>query len=142
MNLIKCRFLKDGQPTGKPYTYDSPVAVKPGDIIQINSTATGVVVEVDVPQEEVAAFRDKVKSIVGLTEKPQYGAVDSVTVIDNIIGKTFTKVENVNNEELVFTLSDGTRYVFYHEQDCCESVMIEDICGDLSALENSPITMA
>ncbi len=35
MNLIKCRFLKDGKPTGKPYTYDSPVAVKPGDIVQI-----------------------------------------------------------------------------------------------------------
>lgn len=142
MNLIKVRFLKDNQPTGKAYTYDSPVAVKPGDIVQISSSATGVVVEVDVPDEEVAAFRDKVKSIVGLTEKPQYGAVKSVTVIDNIIGKTFTKVENVNNEELVFILSDGIRYVFYHEQDCCESVMIEDICGDLSALENSPITMA
>ena len=67
MNLIKCRFLKDGKPTGKPYTYDSPVAVKPGDIVQISSSATGVVVEVDVPDEEVAAFRDKVKSIVGLT---------------------------------------------------------------------------
>ena len=68
MNLIKCRFLKDNQPTGKPYTYDSPVAVKPGDIVQINSSATGVVVEVNVPEEEVEAFRDKVKSIVGLAE--------------------------------------------------------------------------
>ena len=69
MNLIKCRFLKDGQPTGKPYTYDSPVAVKPGDIIQINSSATGVVVEVDVSEEEVVEFRDKIKSIIGLAEK-------------------------------------------------------------------------
>lgn len=74
MNLIKVRFLKDNQPTGKAYTYDSPVAVKPGDIVQINSSATGVVVEVNVPEEEVAAFRDKVKSIVGLVvekEKPE-----------------------------------------------------------------------
>ena len=44
MNLIKCRFLKDGQPTGKAYTYDSPEVVKPGDIVQINNSATGVVV--------------------------------------------------------------------------------------------------
>lgn len=65
MNLIKCRFLKDGQPTGKAYTYDSPEVVKPGDIVQINSSATGVVVEANVPEKEVEAFRDKVKSIVG-----------------------------------------------------------------------------
>lgn len=69
MNLIKVRFLKDNQPTGKPYTYDSPVAAKTGDVVQINSTATGVVVEVEVPEEEVAAFADKVKSIKGLVEE-------------------------------------------------------------------------
>lgn len=71
MNLIKVRFLKDNQPTGKAYTYDSPVAVKPGDTVQINGTATGVVVEVGVPEEEVVAFRDKVKSIIGLVENTQ-----------------------------------------------------------------------
>jgi len=27
-------------------------------------------------------------------------------------------------------------------QDCCESVYIEDICGDLKDLENSPIVKA
>lgn len=69
MNLIKLRFLKDSQPTGKAYTYNSPVAVKPGDIVQINSTATGVVVEVDVPEKEVAAFADKVKSVKGLVKE-------------------------------------------------------------------------
>ncbi|MSA01090.1 hypothetical protein GKG47_11610 [Lactonifactor sp. BIOML-A3] len=69
MNLIKVRFLKDSQPTGKPYTYNSPVTVKPGDTVQINSNAKGIVVEVDVPEEEVAAFRDKVKSIKGLAEE-------------------------------------------------------------------------
>lgn len=69
MNLVKIRFLKDSQPTGKAYTYSSEVAVKPGDVVQINSAATGVVVEVDVPEKEVAAFADKVKSIKGLVEE-------------------------------------------------------------------------
>lgn len=68
MNLIKCRFLKDNQPTGKPYTYDSPVAVKPGDIVQINNSAKGIVTEVDVPEMEIEAYRDKVKTIVGWVE--------------------------------------------------------------------------
>lgn len=68
MNLIKVRFLKNSQPTGRAYTYKSPIQVEIGDIVKINSTATGIVTDVNVPKEEVAAFRDKVKSIVGLVE--------------------------------------------------------------------------
>jgi hypothetical protein len=30
----------------------------------------------------------------------------------------------------------------YHQQDCCESVTIEDIVGDLDDLIGSPLTMA
>lgn len=66
MQLIKVRFLKEGNPSGKSYTYYSPVNVAVGDTVQINRTATGVVVEVDVPDEEVTAYRDKIKTIVGL----------------------------------------------------------------------------
>ena len=36
-----------------------------GDVVQISSSAKGIVTEVDVPEEEVAAFADKVKSIAG-----------------------------------------------------------------------------
>ena len=66
MQIIKVRFLKEGNPSGKSYTYYSPVNVAVGDTVQINRTATGVVVEVDVPDEEVTAYRDKIKTIVGL----------------------------------------------------------------------------
>lgn len=68
MQIIKVRFLKEGNPSGKAYTYYSPVKVSVGDTVQINSTATGVVVEVDVPLEEVWAYRDGIKTIVGLTD--------------------------------------------------------------------------
>lgn len=66
MQLIKVRFLNNGTSSGKAYTYYSPVNVSVGDTVQINSTATGVVVEMDVADEEVASYRDKIKTIVGM----------------------------------------------------------------------------
>lgn len=66
--LIKVQFLKGDKPSGREYTYRSNVPVKAGDKVQINSSAKGVVTEIDVPEEEVAAFADKVKSIVGVVE--------------------------------------------------------------------------
>lgn len=72
----------------------------------------------------------------------QYGEVEQVNVLEEFMGKTFVEVIDVDDEELHFILEDGTKYIFYHEQNCCETVMIEDICGALSCLCDSPITMA
>ena len=47
-----------------------------------------------------------------------------------------------DGDELRLHLTD-THYVkFYHQQDCCESVRIEDICGDLEDLVGEPLTEA
>lgn len=45
-------------------------------------------------------------------------------------------------EEIVFTLNNGIKYRMYHEQDCCESVCVDDIVGDLSDLMFTPILSA
>lgn len=64
-------------------------------------------------------------------------------VIKEMIGRTFSSVENKGGEELVFTESGtGRSFVFFHIQDCCEHVRIEDICGELSDLAGSPILLA
>lgn len=60
----------------------------------------------------------------------------------DLIGKTFSAVENDDNEELVFTTDTGDRFKFYHEQDCCERVTINDIVGDLNDLVGSKLVMA
>jgi len=62
--------------------------------------------------------------------------------IENMIGKVATKVYRIEDEELIFEFSDGMSCRFYHEQDCCESVTIEDICGDLDDLVGVPILVA
>lgn len=62
--------------------------------------------------------------------------------IESMVGKTFTKVyTNGYQDELIFE-NAVERYTFFHDQDCCESVFIEDICGDLNYLVDSPLTMA
>lgn len=62
--------------------------------------------------------------------------------IDVLLGATITEIRNHKNEELYFTTDQGTQYRMLHHQDCCESVSIESIVGDLDDLIGSPITMA
>lgn len=58
-----------------------------------------------------------------------------------MLGQTFVKVES-GEDVLTFFRENGSYIRFEHHQDCCESVTIEDICGELSHLEGSPILMA
>jgi hypothetical protein len=61
--------------------------------------------------------------------------------ISDLIGKMMTSVTKVG-DEIIFTADNGDKWKFYHNQDCCESVTIEDICGELNDLVGSPIIMA
>ena len=61
--------------------------------------------------------------------------------IADMVGKVFTSVKNVGGDELVFE-NDQERFVFFHSQDCCEHVRIEDIVGDLSDLEGVELLRA
>jgi hypothetical protein len=63
--------------------------------------------------------------------------------ISELIGKTLVKVEGqVGDEAIIFTAADGASWRMFHDQDCCESVAVEDICGDLGDLIGSPILQA
>ena len=69
--LIKVQFLKGDKPHGRAYTYDSGgfnVAV--GDKVTLPN-GKGMVTEVDVPEEEVATFRDKIKPITGKVDETE-----------------------------------------------------------------------
>lgn len=61
--------------------------------------------------------------------------------IKALIGKTLTEIIK-SDDEIRFTDTDGVEYLMYHSQDCCESVTVEDIEGDLDDLTGSPIIQA
>lgn len=62
--------------------------------------------------------------------------------INEMVGKTFTQVEKIDEDMIEFRMENGDKYRMFHEQDCCESVYIEDICGELEYLVGTPILMA
>lgn len=67
------------------------------------------------------------------------------TKIEELLGKVVTKIERSDKKYedcLTFYCEDGTVYDMFHEQDCCEHVTIEDVCGELEDLIGSPILMA
>ena len=65
----------------------------------------------------------------------------SVREFDELLGRTLYKAES-DGEELTLYLSDNNYVRFYHSQDCCESVYIESICGDLNDLVGAPVLVA
>ena len=61
-----------------------------------------------------------------------------------LLGKTIVKIEppGEGSSIIIFHTECGKKYMMYHAQDCCEVVTVEDLCGDISNLLNTPIIMA
>ncbi len=64
--------------------------------------------------------------------------------ISDLRGKTLIKITGMEpgSNEIHFECSDGTTYVMQHIQDCCESVDLEDVEGDVHNLIGVPLVYA
>ena len=62
--------------------------------------------------------------------------------IAQLLGLTFKSVEQTGDDGVKFITTDDVVYLMEHRQDCCESVYLEDITGDLKDLVGSPILVA
>ena len=69
---------------------------------------------------------------------------DNFCGIEELLGKTLVDIQGAEegSDEIIFICSDGTKYKMFHDQDCCEYVAVEDVCGDIECLLNTPIAMA
>lgn len=76
----------------------------------------------------------------------EYGYFDfnRAPQFSDLLGKTIVDIygAEVGSEVIAIICGDGSKYLMYHEQDCCESVDVNDICGDIACLLNTPITKA
>lgn len=68
------------------------------------------------------------------------GWYDTHVDVSEMQDQTFTSVR-ATNDTVTFE-NDKVRYTLYHSQDCCESVYVEEIIGDLEDLENLPLLIA
>jgi hypothetical protein len=60
-----------------------------------------------------------------------------------LVGKTLVEVTGrVGDDEMRFRTRDGEVFKLSHKRECCEGVAIEDICGDLGDLLDTPVLQA
>ena len=69
--------------------------------------------------------------------------VDTQKGMAQMLGKTCVHVTGaVGKFDLLFETANGERFMFAHQQDCCERVDINDIVGDLEDLVGEPLLVA
>ena len=69
---------------------------------------------------------------------------DNCVEMDVLNGKTIKKITGLEegSEEVDIFTECGQHYRFYHEQDCCESVWLNDFEGDVDDLVGALIVSA
>jgi hypothetical protein len=60
---------------------------------------------------------------------------------ESLVGKVFTSID-VEEDIIRFHLDTGDTVEMFHEQDCCECVTVEDVCGNIADLIETPIVSA
>jgi hypothetical protein len=73
-----------------------------------------------------------------LIDRAEYVLQGEVKTLSDLIGRSFTRVK-ATDDEILFYLADDVYVLMNHHQDCCESVYVEDICGDLEDLVGAQI---
>lgn len=73
-----------------------------------------------------------------------YFPEDQDKLFKKLIGKTINEIRGAHSgsDHISFLFDDGTMMKMYHSQNCCESVEVDDICGDIEDLIGAPLLKA
>ena len=74
--------------------------------------------------------------------KNKHGFTEGRDGLESLIGKICVFYERAGDEAITLIFSDGTALRMQHHQDCCETVEIEDLNGDLADLLYTPLLVA
>ena len=87
---------------------------------------------------------NEIRKLMETIERIEESAWDHDQVdISDLKGKTLIDIDvGSGKSQIDFTTADDEHYEMYHIGDCCESVYIEDIVGDLDDLIGTPILEA
>ena len=66
---IKVKFLRNGEPHGREYTYKATSPVRAGQKVILPGGGNGVVTEINVPEKDVESFKDKIKEVESTVEE-------------------------------------------------------------------------
>jgi hypothetical protein len=61
--------------------------------------------------------------------------------ISLLVGKTIESIAD-DDHRILFVCTDGSAFEMYHMQDCCESVSVYDIKGDLQSIVGGTVIAA
>lgn len=65
----------------------------------------------------------------------------TVIIFTELLGKKIEFI-TLGDSQIHFLFNDDKEYLMYHQEDCCEEVLIEDINGNIDDLIDSPLIMA
>ena len=68
---IKVKFLRNGEPHGREYTYKATFPVEVGQEVILPGGGNGIVTEINVPEKDVESFKDKIKEIESVVEESE-----------------------------------------------------------------------
>lgn len=87
-NVIKCKFLKEGKPSGRKYTYYSDTDVEVDDLVILyarGKESDGIVTAIDVDPKEIEPFKDTAKTILG--RKPARDDINKI--LEDVIDEQY-----------------------------------------------------
>ncbi len=64
-----------------------------------------------------------------------------INKFSELLGHTLSDI-TATEYYIEFVLENGERYKLEHDDDCCETVKVEDIAGDLPSMIGEPILLA
>jgi len=86
-------------------------------------------------RNDIDTVRDLLASI--------FDDIEETDMFSVLVGKTLVSAEtNDDKTELTLKCADGSIYRMYHDQNCCESVWLDDVVGDWQDVIGEPILIA